>query len=466
MIEGVRFLAAELALAILGAGAGFHPSVRPMSVASRIAVSLCAGAVALTLEAILFSLAGIPWTVPGLSVPLLSLSVLCAMRWRRQPLRPREPLRVRRAVALWSCLAGGVALVFLVLSFSSSSATSMDFPIFWGVKAVRFADNRGISADFLSAPFSSHTMPEYPPLLPVVQGWGCLAAGKMPWKFAPILSALWLILSLPIVLERCRRVLGDDEAASVTGFWTSALAISLVYSYSGGNAEAPLLFFETVALVWLMTEDGASESRFVPLIALCGAALTKVEGSVAVALIAAGTVAQADRRGLARRAARALLLAAVPAAAVGTWFLYQASQNLPVGYGSRGAGSPLYPDNLGATLTAMLQFANVGSLWLPWILSLFLLLLPLLLFPGEWRRVSPALFLTAGLLAVLLFVFLHQATDPRLYVEWILPRVSQPALSAAILAAGLASLRPRSAPVSESSMMSHSTETPSSFDRI
>ena len=55
MITGVKFLAAQLALAILGAGAAFHPSVRSMSLASRIAVSVCAGAVALTLEAILFS---------------------------------------------------------------------------------------------------------------------------------------------------------------------------------------------------------------------------------------------------------------------------------------------------------------------------------------------------------------------------------------------------------------------------
>jgi hypothetical protein len=448
MIEGVRFLAAQLALAILGAGAGFHPSVRSMSVASRIAVSLCAGAVALTLEAILFSLAGIPWTMPGLSVPLLLLSVLCAARWRRLPFSPHEPLHALRAIAVWSCLAGGVALIYLMLSFFSSSATSTDFLIFWGVKAVRFADNRGISAEFLRAPFAGHAVPEYPPLLPVIQGWGCLAEGKMPWKIAPFFSAMWFILCVPIVLERCRRVLRDDEAASVTGFWTSALAISLVYSYSGGNAEAPLLFFETVALVWLMTEQGASESRFVPLIALCGAALTKVEGSFAVALIAAGTLAQSDRRGLARSAARALLLAAVPAASVGTWFLYQASRKLPVGFGSRGAGSPLYPDNLGGTLTAMVQSLNAGSLWLPWIFSFLLPLLPLLLLPREWRRVSPALFLAGGLLAVLLFLFLHQETVPRLFVEWILPRVAQPALSAAILAAGLVSLRPRSAPVS------------------
>ncbi len=206
-----------------------------------------------------------------------------------------------------------MALIFLVLSFSSSSATSTDFLLFWGVKAVRFADARGISADFLRDPYTFHAVPEYPPLLPVVQGWGCLLAGKMPWRIAPVFSAMWLALSIPIVLERCRRVLRDDEAASVTGFWTAALSISLAYSYSGGNAEAPLLFFETVALVWLMTEQGPSESRFVPMIALCGAALTKVEGSVAVALIVAGTLLQRRPGGIRLSVIRVFLLGSGPA---------------------------------------------------------------------------------------------------------------------------------------------------------
>jgi len=92
----------------------------------------------------------------------------------------------------------------------------------------------------------------------------------------------------------------------------------------------------------------------------------------------------------------------------------------------------------------MLQFLNAGSLWLPWVLSLSLLLL----FPAAWRRVSPALFLIGGLLAFFLFDYLHDATVPRLRVEWTLPRVSQPALSAAILAAGLASLSSGSAAAS------------------
>src|SRR4029077_12229219 len=110
----------------------------------------------------------------------------------------------------------------------------------------------------------------------------------------------------------------------------------------------------------------------------------------------------------------------MPAASVGAWFLYQASRKLPVGYWSHSAQPALHPDNLGGTFTAMLQFLNAGSLWLPWILSLLLLVL----FPGSCRRVLPALFLIGGLLAVLLFVFLHQAAVPRLLIEWILPRVS------------------------------------------
>ncbi len=442
MIAAMEFLAAQLALAVFGAGAGFHPSARSMSVASRISISLCAGAVALTLEGILFSLVGIPWTVFGLSVPLCSLSAACAMRWRKLPAQPREPFRARRAVALWSVLVCGVALLLAAFSFSSSSATSADFLLFWGVKAVRFADARGIDANFLRGPFTFHAVPEYPPLVPVVQAWGCLVAGKMPWRVAPVSSVMWLAFTVPIVLERCRRVLGDDEATSVTAFWTAALSISLAYSYSGGNAEAPLLFFETVALAWLMTED-PSESRFVPMIALSGAALAKVEGSLAVALITVGALLRSDGRGLARSAARALVLAAVPAAAVGTWFLYQASQRLPVGYRAHGASLfTLHPGNLRGTLTAMLQFLNAGSLWLPWVLSFSLLLL----FPGVWRRVLPALLLIGGLLAFFLFDYLHDAAVPRIRIEWTLPRVSQPALSAAILAAGLASLWPRSAP--------------------
>lgn len=436
MTSALALVAAQLSLAVLGAGAGFHPSVRSMSVAGRAALSMGAGAVALTVEATLFSLAGIPWTVPGLASPLCAISVACAMRWRKLPSPPRRPLRVSRLVLVGCGLVSGAALLFLALSFGSSAATSTDFLLFWGVKAVRFADALGISADFLRNPFTLHAVPDYPPLLPIVQAWGCLVVGKMPWRSAPVISAIWLAASIPIVLERLRRALRDDEAASLTSFWTVALSVSLAYSYSGGNAEAPLLFFETVALVWLMTEQGPSESRFIPVMALCGAGLTKVEGSVAVALLAAGAFLQSVGRGRARSAARALVLAAVPAAAVGTWFLYQASRRLPVGYRTHGVLFGLHPAHSAGVAEAMLRCLNAGSLWMPWILSLSLLLA----FPAAWRRVLSALLLAGGLLVFFFFDYLHDVAVPGERIGWTLPRISQPPLSAAILAAGLASL--------------------------
>jgi hypothetical protein len=105
MLAAARFLLGELSLAALGAGAAFHPSVRSMSFAARAAAAMGAGAVALTLEATLYSIAGIPWTVPGLGIPLLLLSLLCALWWRGRP----TPPRVAQPALSAALLAAGAA---------------------------------------------------------------------------------------------------------------------------------------------------------------------------------------------------------------------------------------------------------------------------------------------------------------------------------------------------------------------
>ena len=64
----------------------------------------------------------------------------------------------------------------------------------------------------------------------------------------------------------------------MTAFWVAAMAASVATSLSGANAEAPLLFFESVALAALLTED-ADTSRFLPALMLAGALLTKVRGA-------------------------------------------------------------------------------------------------------------------------------------------------------------------------------------------
>jgi hypothetical protein len=435
-MTGVRFLLAQAALAFLGGGVAFHPSVRSLSLMSRIAVSLCAGAVGLTLEATIFSSIGIPWTIPGLAAPLLLVSAVCAAWWRKLPGELPPPLEMRRSVAVGCCLVCGVALLYLVLCFVSSAAASTDYLLFWGVKAVRFANHRGISAEFLRDPFAAHAVPDYPPLWPIVQAWGCLAAGRMPWRIVPGLSAMWVVAAVPIVFERCRRRLGGDGAAALTAFWTAAIAMALVYSLSAGNAEAPLLFFESVALVWLLTEEKEEESRLVPALALCGAALTKVEGLGAVVLIAAGLFLRGGSRSRGRTLVKSLALVAWPVAAVGVWFVYQRSQSMPAGYRPHGDLLGVSPDHLAVILKAMLAAANAGSLWLPWLIALFFLAR----FASAWKAAAPALTLAVGLMLFLVFDYLHDKGDPSERIRWTAPRVTQPALSAAILGAGVLSL--------------------------
>ena len=434
-MTGVRFLLAQVALALLGGGVAFHPSARSLSLPSRIALSFAAGAVGLTLEATISSLIGVPWTLTGLAAPLLLVSAVCAARWRKPP-GGRRPLEMRRSVAVVCCLVCGASLLYLVLCFLSSAAASTDYLLFWGVKAVRFANNRGISAEFLRDPFSVHAVPDYPPLWPIVQAWGCLAAGRMPWRAVPGLSAMWIVAAVPIVFERCRRKLGDDGAAALTAFWTAAIALALVFSLSAGNAEAPLLFFESVAVVWLLTEEGEDESRLVPTLALCGAALTKVEGLGAVVLIAAGLFLRGDRLSRGKALMKSLALMAWPVAAVSVWFVYQRSRSMPAGYRPHGDLLGLSTDHLAEVLKAMLSALNAGTLWLPWLIALFFLARS----ASAWKAAAPALTLAVGLMLFLVFDYLHDKGDPAERIGWTAPRVTQPALSAAILGAGILSL--------------------------
>jgi hypothetical protein len=51
------------------------------------------------------------------------------------------------------------------------------------------------------------------------------------------------------------------------------------------------------------------------------------------------------------------------------------------------------------------------------------------------------LSLAAGILAFLVFDYLHDDRSPSERIRWTTPRVSQPALSAVILAAGVATSR-------------------------
>jgi hypothetical protein len=437
----LAFFAAQAALALLGFGAAWHPSARALSVLARASVAFGAGAVFLTLEATAFSLVGVPWSVGGLALPLLVLSSAAALRWRRVPAPPPPPpVDPGSAPARWAIAVGALALIYLAVALGSSAATSVDYLLFWGVKAVKYADNKGIDPAFLRFPYAIHASLDYPPLIPVIHGWGALAAGRLPWRGVPLVSGIPILAAIPVLFDRCRRRAGESGAAIIAAFWAVAISVSVVHSFSGGGAEPMILFFETVALAWLLTER-PGESRFVPTLALCGAALTKVEGLGAAFLVALG-VALLDRgRGRRNSAARAAGLLAWPLAAVGLWFLYQKTRSLEVGYRPHGELLVVHLDQLGVVVRELLRNLEAGSLWIPWGFAAGVILLRI----RAWRSAAPALTLAAGLLLFLTFDYLHDKDDPTQRIGWTAPRVTQPALSAVILAAGMLSLRKVSA---------------------
>lgn len=208
--------------------------------------------------------------------------------------------------------------------------------------------------------------------------------------------------------------------------------------YSGGNAEAPLVFFESVGLAWLLTEEESWESRFFPSLILCGAALTKVEGLAGVVFLAAGLLLK-DRGPLLFRVRRSFALVTWLAVCVVLWFLYQASRSLPVGYRPHGELLHVFPQHLRKIFEAMLRNLDAGSLWLPWVFPILFLAAR----RSDWRAAAPALVLAIGLLPFLVFDYLHDRQDPTERIGWTSPRVAQLALSAALLGAGILSMRGR-----------------------
>jgi hypothetical protein len=430
-----RFLGALLALPLLGAGAAFHPSVRSEGLLPRIAAALGLGAVTLTLTGLLLTFASIPWSIPALAAPPLCASLALGLLWSRRAAPVWRPYRPSRGVVFSAAAVSAVSLLCLFWTLGTAGATSVDYLFFWGVKAARFAAVRGIDTELLRWMYFGHGVPDYPPSVPILQAWGTLAAGKLPWRFVPVCSLLWVAAAAPLVLALLRRRLSDDAATAVASFWIAATAITIAQSYSGGNAEAQLLFFETLAVAALLVEDeGADAGRFLPALMLAGAVLTKVEGSVAALAIAAGAALRDGLEGRGRVLRRTLALLLAPAACLLTWFAFQRHFGLTVGYRSHGPLLGLRTEFLPTILRDELRNLDAGTLGLSWAIPITFLLAA----RPDPRRLLPALALIAGLSGFLVFDYMHDESDPGQRIGWTTPRASQSALSACILAAGLA----------------------------
>ncbi len=255
------------------------PSLAGFTLPARTATAWAGGTLALA--ALLTALAAMgvawkPWLVLAIAViPVVVASRMQAPRSRAGTTVPTfdRPTLVAAALAVTIAGAG-------LVQFAAGAATSADLSYFWGVKATRFALDRGIDFQWLQQPHLIHLHPNYPPLWPVSLAWGALVAGPLPWTTVPILTWLYVIATGLILHSLLRRRLGRRGATVVSLLWFAVLIGSTARSFSGGSAEGPLLLFVTVAVTTLVVEDrdDAPKLRWLAAGALAGAVLTKSEG--------------------------------------------------------------------------------------------------------------------------------------------------------------------------------------------
>lgn len=441
MRAGAVYLLAHALVGVLGMPILMIPDVRSWRLSAKIAASLAAGAFVLAVEATLLTLLGISWSALLLLAPPVALTVFLVRRARSRAAVP--VFRPGFAIAVLAAVAGGVALGLLGLSLAMAQSTSADFLLFWGVKAVRFASARAIDPALLRWIYFGHTQPFYPPLVPVLDAWGVLAAGRMPWRVAPLTALLWLAAAAALLLQTLRYRLSDRSSLIVTTFWTIAMSASLARSFSGGNAEAPLLLYETIGGALLLTESEkpAASRRFLAGVFLAGAVLTKVEGSIATALLIFG-VAVRDSWRSRRLAVRPMVPLVLPPLFAGLlWLFFLVRFRIPVGYPGRATTLELHLDRLPRVLGSILENLRAGTHWMSWVLPLLLLLTAAS--SRRLEQVIPGVVAIGGLFVFFLGVYSPETAYASLRISWEIPRISQPALSLWIALAGLCTLPSR-----------------------
>lgn len=448
------FLLSQILLAALGFGAAFHPAIRSWGLPARFGISFLTGALLLAVEATLFSTIGLLWSVTSLSIPLILLNSLAAWFWtRREAVAAGKIASSRVPPELWisALVLSGLSLLHLTAGFATSRYNSVDLVYFWGVKALLFAEHQGIDPEFLRSGFALHAHPTYPPLFTMTLAWSTLVSGGFDWLAAPLTSVVWIATAIPVLFSLMRRWLERSAALVTIGLWTVVISISLVSSYSGGNAEAPLLVYGTVAATAVLIERReGTNSRFLPGLCLAGCVLVKVEGVVIVGLLLAGTILRdvLQRRPQVIRESLFLILPALIAGSA--WPVFE------LVYGLR-LSDPLrrmtfeavrYAREIFIECLRRLDAGTWGASWLVLLLFLFSKL------RGKVIELLPGLSITFGILAFYLVYYFSHYDNPTLLIGWTLSRISQPALSMLVISAGMAcfsmtSLRTQPSSVSE-----------------
>ena len=431
------FILTQLSIALFAVALAWHPEVRPLPWPAKLSLLFLSGAIVMTVDATLLSTLHLSWGERTLPLPIILLTPIVIRRWRKLP--AAEPSWSRGGWSLGTIVPLLAALAHLTIASLFGIINSIDFIFFWGVKAARFATARGIEVPFLASPFAIHSHVIYPQLVPITLSWSALFLDDRFWSAATMSGALWLILTLPLLIFLLRRRLAARDSVITTLFWSIAISCSLAASYSAGNAEAQLVCYASIATAALLSERADDRfSRICAAIGIAGLLMTKQEGAFVAIFLALGWLAR-EWRTRDQIIKRALGIFALPLLAASSWWIFQLVNRLPLTDPARESTLFVTFEFLPNIFLGMLKNLSAGTYGLSW------LLITIFLFDGRrrWRAILPALSVVAGSFALYFFYYLHSTTDPTELIGWTLGRVIQPALAAAILAAAFATFAAR-----------------------
>jgi hypothetical protein len=431
------FLAAIIGVpCAVGLPVAFHRTLRGYSFAARTSLAWATGSLAVAAILTVESAFGFRWS-PWFIIFITVLTLVAALLTTRTetPMLPAPRTTVgyeTRVVSVTILLIAAAGL----LSFAAGAATSADLSYFWGVKAVHFALERGIDFDLLRQPYMIHLHPNYPPLWPVLLGWGSMIAGSMPWLAISSLTWICLSAAAAVIFSVLETRLGMPAAAVVTCFWYGVLMSMATASFSGGNADGFLLLCVSIALVVILTEpaSGPRQLRWVAAIALAGAVFTKSEGGVVAALIIGGTTTRDLIWKRPRVVREALTLISPAFVALAIWAAVRITHDLPLADPIREKAFVISFVNIDLVLRVCGRLLATGPAAVGWFVPLISLLLM------GWRPLSRALPGLATAFGVPLFAviyYLHAVGDPLELIVWTFPRLIQTAVSAWILGLGV-----------------------------
>lgn len=396
----VLAFAAYLALPLIGIGVWRLDAVRRLDLPARIAVALAAGMLITGVVMTLISIAHVPWSRTTL---VIVLGLIAALSWPRG-----YGLRVARGATRNAQLATVVFLILTLYGLLDARESCGDLHFFWGPKAIHFYRYGGIDLQWLADP-NTVGNPGYPPLLPLLYAWSQTVAQQFSWWAAILATALFLFGAVAIV----RGASGDDRGALLMA---ATLSYCVAVADAAGAGEAPLILFETLAIVAVTFID----SPILAAIALAGAAVVKIEGATFVIAVVIVDLL------LRRNWKRTIAIAAPAAILLGAWLGVVRAYGILEYY--RGAAMPIYFSTLPKTLLLLAKTGRYELWWLPWLIPAELVAM------GNVRRAAAPLLIALLTFGAAVFFYIH-LPDPTWWILSSAPRVLLTPLTALLIAA-------------------------------